>query len=631
MALSLFGVRGQESAIGATSPLDLKKLSVEQLLETEVTTVSRKPQPKSEVPNAIDVITGEEIRRSGVTTIPDALRLATGVHVARTDGHTWGITARGFNRTTANKMNVMMDGRSLYSPLFAGAFWDVQHYLLEDIDRIEVIRGPGATIWGANSFSGVINIITKSARDTQGTFLMGGGGTEENGFGGVRYGGRLNESTYYRAYATYFNRDGLRYASGDDAHDEMMLGQAGFRTDSYFDDDLLTVQGDYYDGIFGERGRSDSDVSGGNLLSRWTRTFHEDSELTVQMYFDHTKRIDRTHQVIASDFKETRNTFDLDVQHRFAAGERNEVVYGMEYRFSSDRISETDPAVLAFDPTERALHLVSGFIQDEITLVHDYLKLTVGSKFEYNHFSGFEVQPSARIVYTPDEIQTVWAGISRAVRTPSRVDTDVRVPPVLFNQPASNFESEELLAYELGYRVQPHKKWSIDIATFYNDYKDLRSIHPNRQGLLVFSNRTEGDAYGVEIAQTFQPLDWWTLRASYTFLEMDLDVEGANPFSFNTAMEGNDPRHNFVVHSSLNLPYNLEFDQVLRFVDDLPEPHVPGYLVLDLRLAWEPKPGLEIAVVGQNLLDDQHPEFGPDTPLRKEVAQSVYGKVTWRF
>jgi iron complex outermembrane receptor protein len=626
LMIFMAAARAQEHPAFSTS-VDLKHASIEELLNKEVISASKRPETLSKVATAIEVIDGEQIRRSGATTIPDVLRLATGLDVAQADGHTWAVSARGFNTTIANKMQVLMDGRSLYSPLFSGVFWDVQHYLLDDIERIEVIRGPGAALWGANAFNGVINIITRSARDTQGGLVMGGGGSEENGFGGFRYGGKFTENSYYRAYATYFDRDGLKYPSGADAHDGMMQGQTGFRTDSYLKgDNVITVQGDYYNGFDSTDKQDDTHVTGGNLLSRWSHTFTESSDLQLQLYYD------RTYRDVPGQFREDLSTYDLDLQHRIAVGERNNFMYGFEYRLYDDNIDNPAPQLLAFVPPERNMQLISAFVQDEIAVVPDYFGVTVGSKFEHSDFSGFEVQPSIRAAYTPTDKQTVWAGISRAVRTPTRIDVDFVVPGIgLTNQPPEMFRSEEVIAYELGYRIQMFKRVSFDLATFYNDYDNLRSVEP-MNGFLVERNELEGDGYGFELGSTWQVLDNWRLRGGYRYLETRLHPSSASHDPLAAANEANDPHNILTLISSLDLPFNLEFDQIVRYVDSIPAPfEVSDYLALDLRLAWFPKPNLELSVVGRNLLDNQHPEIGAPSALRKEVERSVYGKVTWHF
>ncbi len=613
----------------ALTPEGLKRMSLEELMEISVTSASRREERLSNTAAAIDVITADEIRRSGATTIPDALRLATGLHVARYDSRTWAISARGFNITSANKMQVLMDGRSLYTPLYSGVFWDVQDYPLEDIDRIEVIRGPGAALWGANAVNGVINIITKSARETQGLLFSGGYGTEEQGFGTLRYGDQLGEDTYFRVYSKYFNRDEMGSNSTVRASDDWRIGQSGFRLDSEYDpENTLTFQGDLYYGRIGDHERDDTEVAGFNMMGQWTHLFDVDNELRIQMYYDHTKRD------MPFFYRELRDTYDLDLTHHFNIGERHKIVWGLNYRISTDDIRNS--TTVAFLPDERTLTLYSGFIQDEITLIENQLNLILGTKLEYGTLSDFEYQPSARMSWTPNERNTLWASVSRAVRTPTRIDVDFyayttqRVPYLIGND---DFGSEELLAFELGYRVQMHENLHADLATFYNLYEDQRSQKVTLPDFypIQFENKLEADVYGVELALEYQMFDWWRLGGSYTYLhkEFDLDPDSLDPYGGST--EGNDPDHRFNIHSAMNLTRNLEFDLILRYVDDLPSPFVPDYLVMDLRLGWFPTENLEMAVVGRNLLDDQHPEFVPQTGPQREVENSVYGKVTLRF
>lgn len=603
---------------------DLKKLSLEELFNVEVTSVSRKMEKASEVATALDVISDEDIRRTGAPNLPEALRLATGLHVAQVDGHTWAISSRGFNLTTANKLQVLMDGRSLYTPLFSGVFWDAQDTLMEDIARIEVVRGPGATMWGANAVNGVINIITKSARETQGALVLGGAGTEERGFGAIRYGGQLGKNTYYRTYLKHFNRDDLSLTDGRGARDEWTMSQGGFRTDSELSgDNLLTFQGDLYYGGIGQLTENEINLGGGNVLGRWTHQFTPESDLLAQLYYD------RVYRDIPRLFQEQRDTLDFELQHRLPAGDRNDLIWGLNYRVSADEIENPMPSRLAFYPEEKTIQLFSFFLQDEIALVPERLSLILGSKLEHNDFTGFEYQPSVRLAFTPTERQTAWAAVSRAVRTPSRIDHDLRVPGVIAED--SGFDSEKLIAYELGYRVQLHSKVALDLATFFNDYDELRSQEPWLGGDRVFRNKLEGETYGLELVARVQLADWWRLRAGYTFLEKDLSLEPGSLDVTRGTTEGNDPDHIFLLHSSINLPGNWYFDGLLRYVDALPDPYVPGYSVLDLRLAWRPANDLEMALIGRNLLDDRHPEFGRPGPLRKEIEHSVYAKVTWRF
>ncbi|MEW6304361.1 MAG: TonB-dependent receptor [Verrucomicrobiota bacterium] len=651
-------------------PARLINMSIEELMNIPVTLPTGGPKKLAESAAAVTVITGEDIRRSGVTSIPEALRLAPGLNVARVDSHTWAISSRGFNDVFANKLLVLIDGRSVYTPLFSGVYWDVQDTLLEDVDRVEVIRGPGASLWGANAVNGVINIITKTARESQGLLVTGGGGTEERGFGAIRYGGKLGEDVFYRAYVKYFNRDDSALRGGGRASDAWDMVRGGFRTDwEASDENLLTLQGDIY------YGRSDQvytaavppsppatppstttvpgrgKVDGGNVLGRWTRTFSEDANLRLQLYYDHTSR----DSLVAYDsmvFKEVRDTFDVDAQHRFAIGDWQNIAWGLGYRVSSDDIRTNFTAIL--NPDGRTTHLLTAFFQDEIKLVEDRLHLTVGSKFEHNDYTGFEVQPSTRIVWTPHERHTIWGAVSRAVRTPSRAEDDVQLnlfqPAGAFPFPAiaaisgsRKFGTERMMAYELGYRVQLHERVSLDAALFYNVYTHLRSAEfqgfssPPPLAVInsTLANNLFGESYGGELAATWKPLDKWRLRASYSYLDLQLHRRSGSTDTGSENAEGSSPHHQFTLQSSVDLPGRTEFDCAVRYVDNLPNPSlaIPAYLTLDVRFGWKPRENLEFSIVGQNLLDNRHPEFRPTiiTTQSTEVERSVYAKVTWRF
>jgi iron complex outermembrane receptor protein len=619
------------SEIPYRSPSELKKLRLEDLVDVQITSAARRPELLSHASSAIDVITNEDIRRSGVTNIPDALRLATAMQVAQIDGHTWAITTRGFNTSTANKMQVLMDGRSLYTPLFSGVFWDKQLTFLPDIEQIEIIRGPGATLWGANAVNGVINIRTKTAEETQGTLVYGGAGNVETGFGGVRYGGSIGKDTFYRVYVMHQSRDSLTLEGGGDAQDDTQITQGGFRLDSKVTaDDTITLQGDGYSGSFGQLNAADIEVDGGNVIGRWTRSLAPDSSLTVQAYFD------RTHRLIPTVFEEHRNTFDIEFQHQFRYGQ-HDIVYGANYRISSDEIGNLGPT-LAFLPDERTLHLASAYAQDEWHIVPEKFSLTAGSKFEYNSFGGFEVQPTGRFTWLPGDGQTVWGAVSRAVRTPTRIDQDFVAPnpsspgdPVLLANP--DFESEVVIAYELGYRVKPANNLSFDLAIYYNDYDDIRSVEPqSATGLpVIFENKLTARSYGGSLAMKWRVTDWWRLDGSVSFLQLDFQRKAGSADPNPGSSEGNDPNCTFLVHSAIDLPYNVQFDSYLRYVGDLPSPATPSYLELDLRLGWSPVKNFEVALVGRNLLDDHHPEFrGTPMPTR-EVGRSVYGTFRWSF
>ena len=611
------------------SPTELKRLSLEELVDTEISSASRRPEPISQASSAIDVVTDETIRRSGVTNIPDALRLAAGVEVAQIDGHTWAISARGFNLSTSNKMQVLMDGRSLYTPLFSGVFWDVQRTFLPDLEQIEVVRGPGATLWGANAVNGVINIQTKHAKDTQGFVLDTGGGNEE-GYVGVRYGGRIGRDTYYRAYVMHQRHDDLNLEWAGDGEDDTEFTQGGFRIDSKFGiEDTFTVQGDGYVGSFGQFNGPDIDVDGGNIIARWGRQLGLDSTITVQGYFDFT------HRLIPNVFEERRQTGDIELEGRFVWGQ-HDVVYGANYRVSCDDIGNLGPT-LAFLPAEETVHLISGYVHDEWHIVPRKFTVAVGSEFEYNTFSGFEIQPTARFAWTPTSNQTFWGAISRAVRTPTRIDQDLVAPnpafggmPILLGN--RDFESEELIACEVGYRVQPTRTLFLDFAAYYHDYEKLRSVEPIGVGPVPVElrNRNEGESYGGTAGVRWGVTDWWQLAGNVTILKVNVEGEPGSRDPNQGRSEWNDPDYFFSIRSSLDLPGNIEFDSIVRYVDDLPHPATPSYCELDLRLGWSPVKNLELAVVGRNLLDPHHPEFR-GTTVSREVRRSVLATLRWTY
>ena len=612
------------------------QMSLEELLDLEITSISKKPQKWFKSPAAVFVITQEDIRRSGATSIPEVLRLAPGVHVARIDGNKWAISIRGFNGRFANKLLVLMDGRSVYTPLFAGVYWDVQNTLLEDIDRIEVIRGPGGTLWGANAVNGVINIITKNSKDTQGGLVTLGGGNEERVFGGARYGDKIGDNAYFRIYAKYFNRDDQADESGEDALDDWEVSRGGFRMDwELSTTNAITIQGDYYDGDAGRR-RSNpvrpdrTYISGGNLLGRWNHIFSDTSDMSLQIYYDRTERYN-------ASIDENRDTLDVDFQSKFAPFLRHEIIWGFEYRYTED--DTDDPGPLSFTPKSRDDELFSAFIQDEIALITKRLYLTIGSKFEHNDYSGFEYQPSVRLSWTPNRQHTLWAAISRAVRTPSRIDHDQKVEimipgvgPFTVVEGNPDYDSEELVAYELGYRINPTDRLYIDFATFYNDYDNLQTTEVDNMGSATFENNMEADTYGIEVATHWDVTDFWRVAAGYSFLKTQFDLdESSNAFATKNAMEKADPRHKASILSHVILPHNFEFDTALYYVDSVPISDIPSYFRLDARLGWRPTKALDMSIVLQNAFDDQHPEFPEGTIENSEIQRSVFGKITWRF
>jgi iron complex outermembrane receptor protein len=427
------------------------------------------------------------------------------------------------------------------------------------------------------------------------------------------------------------------------------MGHGGFRVDwNATDQHLFTFEGEGYGGrehetfivptgSVGAPGEAllpdDKTVAGGDLLGRWTRIFSDDSDLRLQSYWDRTIRD-------TAIFREKRDTYDLDFQHRFPIGDWNDFIWGAEYRASHDDIGDTP--VVRLDPSKRTTHLVSGFLQDQIALIKDRLQFTLGSKFEYNSYTHFEIQPGGRLAWTPNESQTLWGSISRAVRTPSRAEQDV-----ILHQAAGvnveftgnrGFESEKLIAYELGYRHQFQKRVSADVALFYNDYDDLRSFevvstlpppNPPFPTQVTVGNRLTAEAYGIEFAPAWQVTDWWRLQVAYTYMEIQLHHNTALDFNH----EGTNPRHQFTFRSTLDLPSNFQFDSTVRYVDNLPALHIPNYLVMDLRLAWWPRKDLELSIIGRDLLDSSHAEFAPSNVaiVQSEVEQSIFGKITWHY
>ena len=638
--------------------LYLKNLSIAQLSTLEVTSVSKTEEKMSDADAAIYVITSEDIRRSGLTSLPELLRMVPGLQVANIDGNKWAITARGFNSWYSDKLLVLMDGRSIYTPLFSGVNWNMQDTLLDDIDRIEVIRGPGATLWGANAVNGVINIITKKAQDTQGTLVNTGGGNIEQGFVEARYGGSIGEKGWYRVYAKYFNRSSFETRDGHDASDDWEMGRAGFRMDFYPGlNSELTLEGDIFVGqsstflAFTPPGKSvpfdeiSEDQNGGDIIGSFRHHFSETSDLKIQFYFDRTHRYNPY-------IKETRNNFDIDIQHSFVAFKRHHIIWGLEYRLTHDNLPKT--SVFLFDPESRTDNLFSGFLQDRISIIDKKLDITFGTKLEHNDYSGFEIQPSIRIRYKPTTHQLLWAALSRAVRTPSRADHDMNFTLNSFNighvqyimliRGNDNFESEKLMAYEAGYRFVPGKRYSFDLALFYNVYRDLRTdrigkptqipslfASPNINIIpLNIVNQYHEDGYGFEISSQIGITDWWKLSLSYSWLKLRLHTsKEVNDIELK---EDNIPRNQLAIRSYMDLPANIQFDAMLFYVDALDGLDVPSYTRLDVRLGWNPTKNLSFSLKLQNLLDNRHPEFGSIGALRaSEVPRSFYGKLTWQF
>jgi iron complex outermembrane receptor protein len=601
----------------------LKKLSLEELFSLEITSVSSKPEQLFEAAAAVRVVTGDDIRRMGALSIPEALRYIPGIEVARVDSHQYAITSRGFNGTVANKLLVLIDGRSVYTPLFSGVFWDAQDTFLEDVKQIEVIRGPGATVWGANAVNGVINVITKPARETQGLLVTGGGGNVEQGFGGLRYGKTLGENTFVRVYGKAFERDASLRPNGQEADDEFVMGQGGFRADwTPPTANALTLQGDLYGGSIEQPSGDDQKISGGNVLGRWTHTFSPLSDLQLNVYYD------RTNRTIPGLFEEGLDTYDATLRHRLPVAGLHDVVWGLGFRQTFDVI-QNSPG-FAFLPDHLKRRVFSGFVQDEIALVPQRVLWTLGSKIEHNDYTGVEVEPSTRLSWTPTENQAVWAAVSRAVRTPSRIDRDLYVPasPPYFIAGGPDFDSEVLRAYEVGYRVHPVPRLSGSLTAFYNSYDKLRSIEMGPPATLA--NGLEGSSHGLEAGGAVEARKWWSLSGGYSFLKLELEAEPGSSDTTTAKQTGDSPRHQWYVRSSMSLPHDIALDVGVRSVGELPNQRIPSYIACDGRLGWQPKGAVEIALVGTNLFEPQHPEFGTGGS-RREIERSLYGKVTCRF
>lgn len=618
----------------------LADLSLEELVNLKVTSVSKKEENLKDAAAAIFVLSHEDLRRSGATTVADALRLVPGLQVAALDASNWAISARGFNSQFANKLLVMVDGRTVYTPVFSGVYWDIQQVFLDDVDRIEVIRGPGATIWGANAVNGVISIISKSARDTQGGLVYGGGGDVHRVVSGIRYGDRIGESTYYRVYGTYQLDDAWPQENGQPDMGEWNLFKGGFRLDHYAPNSgQLVFKGEIYEGDLLD---NTSEVNGFNLLGRWSQTFSERSGYEVQTFFDHTFR-DNAQADVSID------TTELTFEHTFGLGQRNDVIWGLGYRYADSHIEDAKLPGSKLTRDHLELNLFSAFIQNACQLVPEQLTLTLGTKIEHNDFTGWEVQPSARLTYRPTQNQTLWAAVSRAVRTPSQTEGEtygsvgigppIMAPGIGMVQRTitgnPDARAEVLCAYEIGYRIQPNDRISLDTAIFYNDYSDLLNRQPTD---FIFSpplsirhsksdNTLDAESYGGEVLLAFSANKNWRLSASYSLLLLSVHGE---PESDAELQERNTPTHQAVLRSFYDIAERISLDTQLRYVDNTAP--IAAYLTADARIAYRYTDRLELSVTGQNLLDDRHPEQVSLTgaPVY-EVPRGFYGKVTWRF
>jgi iron complex outermembrane receptor protein len=645
------------NALAQTTTQNFKQLTLEELMKIEISLVSRTPEPVVLTPAAAFVITQQDIQRAGVTSLAEALRLAPGVHVARIDASRWAVGVRGFADRLARSMLVLIDGRAVYNPLFAGTYWEVQDALLHDIERIEIIRGPGGTLWGANAVNGIINIVTKHARDTQGLLAKGLAGTEDPGGLALRYGNTLGTSGHLRSYFRGFSRGPQFHADSLDYDDWWKL-QGGFRSDwSLSQERTATVQGDIYLSRLGARttatsylppfsqvSTAETPLSGGNVLARWAGPNGQPgSFFQLQTYYDRTRREERPVQ-------ETRDTFDVDFQQRQAPWKGHQATWGAGYRVSSDRIVAVEPS--AFIPPNRTDNLYTAFVQDETGIVRARLRFTVGAKFEHNAYSGFEFQPSGRLLWEVDSVNAIVASVTRAVRTPSRVETDYTTtslvspatPTFVRLLPNPEFRPEELIAYELGYRVRPDERVYFTASGFFNQLDDLLSTElatpfvetspppPARLILPVsFLNGIHGSSHGVELTADVRPTPWWRSTVNYSYLQVRATPDpGSRDVSQQRRYEGLSPRHQVHLRAAVDLPRNVSVDWLLRYVSELPAGPVPAYATSDIRVAWQPYANFEIAVVGKDLHEAQHLEWPTGAGANIQIQRSAYVSVTWQ-
>lgn len=628
----------------------LLNLSLAELTEIEVTSVSKREEKQSEAAAAIFTITEEDIKRSGATAIPELLRMAPGITVTKAGASSWTVTSRGSNDQFSNKLLVLMDGRTIYSPLFSGVIWDVQDTMIEDIKQIEVIRGPGATLWGANAVNGVINIITKHASETQGGLASAMAGNRIKGIGSVRYGGKIGEESYYRAYAKQTEYDHEYLVTGGSANDDWGKSQFGFRTDSTLTEkDTLNIQGDMYtvdeDANFAvpdltapptyTSAANGIKARGANIMSTWEHSYSEDSIASLQAYVDYT-------EYKTTFFNDETTTFDLDAQHIWSGWEGHDIVWGAGYRLV---LSKNDPQsiIYALNPQQRSDNLFSFFVQDTMTLSDEHnVFLTLGTKLENNDYTGWEVQPSARMSWLIDEDQTLWGSVSRAVHTPFRFSSDVNqiASATLLPGPTpayvrivgdTNLNSEDLIAYELGYRIQPTKSISLDVATFYNEYDNLFYTSfgaPTTFLPIVSDNSGSSNSYGLEVSGKWNISYDWYVAGTYSRINENFDKKDSITVNF----VGKTPKDQFSIRSHYQISDDLNMDNALYYADALSSISVKEYYRLDSMLTYEYNDNVSFQLVGQNLLQSRHQEFSPfQYRSAAEIGRSVYGNIKVNF
>jgi iron complex outermembrane receptor protein len=644
-------------------------MSIQDLMNVQVTSVSKKEEKLSKVAAAIFVITQDDIRHSGATNIPDLLRMVPGMDVAQINGSTWAIGARGFNQQFANKLLVMVDGRTVYSPTFSGVFWDTLDLPLFDIERIEVIRGAGGTIWGANAVTGVISIFTKKAAETKGMLLEAGAGNVEQGFGALQYGGTVGKETDFRIYTKYFNQDHMLDINGQNGADGWHRLRGGFRTDSSLSSkDSLMVEGDVSYGREGEFGfelpavtspgfvpvSEEINLGDGSLETVWNHTYSERSNSSLQFSFQQHRRGDPLNP-------ELRSTYDLDYRDQFSRGDRQDIVWGLDYQYSADRIGGS--LTVAMNPPARAVQLFDAFGEDEIALIPARLFLTIGTRLEHNDYTGFEVMPSVSASWSLNDRNTVWVAVSRALRAPSRNDTNLVLNLGEFTGPGNTptllrllgnpqFQDERVIAYEAGYRTMLSKRFSMDVTAYYDDWSNVQTTEPSGSFFetapppahevqtLTYENLIHGESHGVEITANWKVTDRWSISAGFAPAREHMHT---NPKSADTQttlfLEGNSPDWATQLRSHFDLSHALSWDLSAYYVDPLTDQGplsnvtIPAYTRVDTGLTWRLGEGFSMSVVGQNLLRDHHLEFEDvNGSLQSgEIKRSAYAKITWRF
>ena len=662
---------------GAADPDSLGMLTIDQLMDMDVVSVAKVPEKIRNTPAAIQVITQEDIRRSGVNSIPEALRLVPGLQVRHIDANKWAVSARGFTSQFSNKMLVMIDGRTVYSPLFSGVYWDVQDLMLADIDRIEVIRGPGGSLWGTNAVNGIINIITKESADTQGGLVQAEASNRDRGTFAARYGGWLDGYTSYRIYGKYFSRKDFeendftarhRMPGLHRAHDKYRSGRGGFRLDRDQGDNRLTLSGDIYNGSSEQTGArpglappylfpsaEESEPSGGNLLGRWEKIFSPGSDLTVQVYYDRSKRD-------ADYLKQSQDTVDFDLQYRLTPRARHELLLGIGYRYVDDDVDTYYPAdalyYARFRPASQKRSLYTGFLQDRLSFAGKRGELTLGTKVEHNEFTGTEWQPSLRLLWKLDRKTSLWGAVTRSVRIPSRLELEgdanlrpgpvppagtIMVPRLTGNK---NLDSEKVYTYELGCKSQPVDSLFLDVTAFYSRYHDLVSGFTPRPPFpessdsvnymvmpMVIGNHYDAETFGLEVNGNWSVCDWWRLTGNFAWFDYDFENRNGIYDPRNEFQEDNESKYQASLVSYMDLPGNFEVNSLLFYVDRLNELDVDSYTRLDLNLVWYASDGLSLTVGARNLLDHAHPEYDSISEgiVGSDIPRTYYGRVSWSF